>query len=654
MVSKSIGRPSAARYGRWFEVGVSGSLILFAFVIRLYRLDAQSIWWDEGHSLQMASAPIAQIPTLPGMDVHPPGYFVALHGWISLIGDSQFSIRYLSLCFSLLTVALLLRFGRVLGGLSVGWWAALLTAVSPFYVAYAQEVRMYAMVTFWATASVYFLWRFLQDKDPLSHLRGKLWLIGYVLTTTLSLYTHYFTLFLIAFQNVVWLIWLWRGHYHSAEPQLGHESETNSMLWSPQLSLWLGSQLAIFLLFIPQLRLATRQIGGYANPNLNPPGLIDFISQSWQAYTSGLTIDPTMIRPYLIVIALVLIGGVFLHLGDKRFLFLVTWLIIPLGLYYLILQSRPSFEPRYMMLVTPSIFLLLGLTVANSGRIMPILGIGLAAVFVVGLYHYFNDVAFFKDDAEAVTRWLGEETTANDIVFVDVPHPFDYYAKDIPAPVDYLFVDIHTAADVLNEAALGRDHFYWVTWWGSDTDPRGVIPYLLQKQAGPEQASKQFRGYHVVRYDLSDQPFSLPTDLSATEVNFDNVLLLNGLAYSQQLELGQAGWVTVEFLQMADMAVNYKLSLRLRTPTGEVLSQTDKLILNDRHFQTADWPIDDPALNRGINVFALPLADPTYRGPLILEAVVYNADDLASIAAYGVPTTNDDLVSAQIGQVEVH
>jgi hypothetical protein len=75
--------------------------------------------------------------------------------------------------------------------------------------------------------------------------------------------------------------------------------------------------------------------------------------------------------------------------------------------------------------------------------------------------------------------------------------------------------------------------------------------------------------------------------------------------------------------------------------------------LNDRHFQTAAWPPDDPALNRGINVFTLPLVEGGYQGSLTLEAVVYNADDLASIAAYGVPTTNDDLVSAQIGQVEV-
>jgi hypothetical protein len=212
-------------------------------------------------------------------------------------------------------------------------------------------------------------------------------------------------------------------------------------------------------------------------------------------------------------------------------------------------------------------------------------------------------------------------------------------------------VDIHTAADTLNRVALGGDRLYWVTWWGSDTDPRGVIPYLLQKQAGPRAGEMQFRGYRVDWYNLSQQPFSLPTDLTPIDVNFEDVLRLDGLAYGQTLAPGQSGWATLHFSQLAPIAVNYKVSLRLRAPDGRLLAQDDRLLLNDRHFQTSAWPLEDPALNQATNVYTLPLNDPTYHGPLTLEAVVYNAGTLAAIAAYGVPTTNDDLVSSQIGQV---
>ncbi|HXW00676.1 MAG TPA: hypothetical protein VEC93_19825, partial [Anaerolineae bacterium] len=57
-------------------------ILWLAFGLRLYHLDFQSIWWDEGHSIFVASQPISQIPTLPAMDVHPPAYFVLLHLWM--------------------------------------------------------------------------------------------------------------------------------------------------------------------------------------------------------------------------------------------------------------------------------------------------------------------------------------------------------------------------------------------------------------------------------------------------------------------------------------------------------------------------------------------------------------------------------------------
>ncbi|HHJ07372.1 MAG TPA: hypothetical protein ENK24_07720 [Anaerolineae bacterium] len=334
--------------------------------------------------------------------------------------------------------------------------------------------------------------------------------------------------------------------------------------------------------------------------------------------------------------------------------FILSWLLVPLTLYFIVLQQRPSYEPRYMMLVTPALFLLFGLAFSAKGWGANLLGTATAVILLAGLGSYYTNEAFFKDDAAGVTQWLAAETTPDDIVYVDVPHPFHYYANRIPAPTRYLFVDIHTAAGTLNQEALGKNRLYWITWWGSDTDPRGVISYLLRKQAGPPTEEKQFRGYRVERYTLSGQPFSLPDKLSPAAVNFDNVLLLDGLAYSKTLSPGEAAWVTLHFSQLRPTDINYKISLRLRAPDGSLLAQVDKAILDDRHFQTAAWPIEDPALNQAINVYTLPLNRPNYTGPLTLEAVVYNAATGDSIAAYGVPTTNDDLVSARIGEITVN
>ncbi len=583
----------------------------------------------------MASAPIAQIPTLPGMDVHPPGFFAMLHGWMVIAGRSEFALRYLSLVFSVLTVALLVRFGRRMDGWRVGLTAGWLAALSPFYVAYAQEVRMYAVVTFFALASIYFQWEIIFGRRA-SVRRNT---VFYAIATVAALYTHYFTLFLLAAENVLWLGWtVFRRR--------------QKLRWQ----VWLGGQLAVLALFSPQLWIASRQIAGYANPNLQPPTLGYFVAHSWQAYTIGLAIDPARAVPYLWATAGFIAVGMLatrITFHFSLFTFHFSLFIIPLAFYFIVLQARPSYEPRYMMLVTPSLFLLMGLAFAPKNWASAALGLAVAAIFVLGLHGYFTDPAFFKDDSAGVANWLAAETTPADIVLVDVPHPFHYYADRIPAPTEYLFVDVHTAAGVLNRKARGKNRLYWVTWRGSDTDPRGIIPFLLSKQAGAPQGEKQFRGYRVQWWRLTDAPFSLPADLPPAEVNFDNVLRLDGLAFSHLVAAGGFGWVTMHLSLQQPTAIDYKISVRLRAADGRVLAQSDKYILNDRHVRTSAWIPADPALNQAINVFLLPLSNPNVRGAVTLEAVVYNGATGDAIAAYGVPTTNDDLVSAQIGSVQI-
>ncbi|MFQ5612753.1 MAG: glycosyltransferase family 39 protein [Anaerolineae bacterium] len=634
-------------------------VLLLAFGLRLYRLGSQSIWWDEGHSIQMASAPISHIPTLPGMDVHPPGYFVLLHQWMALTGLSEFALRYLSVLFSLATVALAMRFGRVLqpgrARLDLALLAGLLTALSPLYVAYAQEVRMYAMVTFWALASVYLQWRLLAGS------RGRWLWPGYVVATALSLYTHYFTGFLLLFENLAWLIWVWRAGPGGAR--------------RARVTGWFGAQLGVLVLFGPQLSIALRQVTAYTNPNLVPPALGTFLGRSWQAYTVGLTVRPGLAGWGMGVALVVLAVGAGWALAGPRpggggasgypALFFAGWLVLPLGAYYLVLQRQPSFEPRYMMLITPALFLLLAyglLRLAAAGAGGPALAwlgsLALLAVFGLGLHSYFTDVDFFKDDSAAVAAWLAAETTANDVVLVDVPHPFHYYAArgDIPAPVEYLFVDVHTAAQTLTEKTRGRERLFWVTWPRGDTDPRGVIPFLAGKQ-GQHLGRVAFRGYNVDGYRLGGQPFSLPDELAPASLVFGDggagLFRLDGLAYGGRSAESQQVWTTLHFSLLRETEVDYRVSVRLRGSDGRVVAQVDKDLLNDRHFRTSAWPLDDARLNQAVNVYTLPVAPDAPPGDYTLEVVVYDAATLAPLPVQGASAGAADPGLARVGQLTV-
>ena len=398
----------------------------------------------------------------------------------------------------------------------------------------------------------------------------------------------------------------------------------------------------------------------YTNPNLIPPDLATFLGRTWQAYTVGLTIDPIPARWGMWILAGLIVASSLLWLVTRSgrgrsgftaqlfvFALLIAWLLLPLAAYYVVLQRQPSFEPRYMMLITPALFLLLAVSLSQAARAVATASslapryLLYAAIFTVpllilltGLYSYFTNQTYFKDDSAGVARWLATETTANDIVYVDVPHPFHYYAAQglIRAPVRYLFVDIHTAADVLNREAAGRDRLFWVSWWGGDTDPRGVIPFLVEKTGRP-LGQQAFRGYQIAWFDLPDEAaasFSLPRDLPPVQATFGDVLQLDGAAFggvanTAATPAGEPVWATLHFTLLRDTDVDYKVSLRLRSETGQLVSQLDRELLNDRHFRTSAWPLSDPALNQAINVYLLPLAPDTPPGPYQLEVVVYDA-----------------------------
>ena len=99
------------------------------------------------------------------------------------------------------------------------------------------------------------------------------------------------------------------------------------------------------------------------------------------------------------------------------------------------------------------------------------------------------------------------------------------------APAQYLFVDINTVAERLTDLAKGRDRIFWVRWFESDTDPRGVVPFLLEK-FGTLRVSAAFRGFDVASYQIApDTRFELAPGLNDAAVDFGDQVQLIGSAF---------------------------------------------------------------------------------------------------------------------------
>lgn len=134
---------SLAHLSPWLLAGI----ILLGFMLRIYRIGDKGLWLDEAFSVWMARNSLPElIAWLLRVDQHPPLYYVLLHFWLWL-GDSAAQVRTLSALFGTLTLPIMFLLGRRISGSGVGLTAALILALSPFHVRFAQETRMYALLT---------------------------------------------------------------------------------------------------------------------------------------------------------------------------------------------------------------------------------------------------------------------------------------------------------------------------------------------------------------------------------------------------------------------------------------------------------------------------------------------------------------------------
>lgn len=122
-----------------------------ALLVRLYRLDAQSLWLDEGSTWQMIQAGWgALFADLFNPTSAYPLYHVLLKAWSSLFGDSEWALRLPSaLSGAAAVVGVYLAAQELAARRAMQLYpagAALLALAAPFAIWYAQEAKVYSLL----------------------------------------------------------------------------------------------------------------------------------------------------------------------------------------------------------------------------------------------------------------------------------------------------------------------------------------------------------------------------------------------------------------------------------------------------------------------------------------------------------------------------
>lgn len=214
----------------WWAPATIGAL---ALGVRLFRLHWPGLWSDEGFAVFLARLGLSELLLGTANDLHPPLFYLFLKVWL-LPGWSVVYARLLPVLCGVLTVAVVYRMGREAFSPAVGGWAALYAALGPMAVAYAREVRMYALLLLLATLAFYLAWRWAVSRAPGA------W-AGYVAAMLGALYTQNLAVALFLVVNGLVFVLLVRQR-----------------LWRTLLP-WLAGQLLVLVGYLPWLPIALYQ-----------------------------------------------------------------------------------------------------------------------------------------------------------------------------------------------------------------------------------------------------------------------------------------------------------------------------------------------------------------------------------------------------------
>ena len=125
---------------------ILAAAMVTALCLACIRLGERAIWLDEAVTFYIAHQPIPELVVNVQWDNHPFLHYLAMWVWLKF-GDSEFWFRFSSaLCF-VFTAPVVYIMARTVGGRRAGLYAAWLAATAPFLIRYAQEARMYALLT---------------------------------------------------------------------------------------------------------------------------------------------------------------------------------------------------------------------------------------------------------------------------------------------------------------------------------------------------------------------------------------------------------------------------------------------------------------------------------------------------------------------------
>lgn len=603
-------------------------LFCLAFALRLYRLEAQSLWADEGNSAAMALRDFYSIALHSAADIHPPLYYWLLKLWTILLGTSEWALRSLSVFLGVLLVALIYALGKEFWDEKVALVSMALAAFHPFQVYYAQEARMYILV---ALLGAFSFWSALRWWKKESFRAGAI----FVLATAMGLYTHYSFPLIMVVQNLAFLLLLTANSFRRRIGIKGY------------IARWFLLQVLPFILYAPWAFIAIKRLISW--PAIAEYSALTAIKEALGALTFG-PVSKQPLASALMVFSLFLTGsGFYWRKSWQVVVILWAWLLAPFLMMVLLGLFRGAYL-KFLLISAPPFCLLLALSFSDlkgfvraAGAFSFMCVLLLFSVTLKDLYFHFT-----KDDYRSIARYIEATEKPGDLIILNAPGQIDvfnyYYKGKLPIwpiprerPPDRRKVE--------EELAIITSHpgkIFAILWGEREADPEGIVESWLEKHTF--KAGESWRGnVRFAIYVVPESQISRQGEVSEGKA-FGSPALFRLTGYivgAQEVESGNVLPIILTWQAERPTLRRYKVTLQLLNSAGLVASQYDAEPEGGRR-PTSSWNPGDVIIDN-IGLMVRPGTPP---GHYTLILAVYDAE-----TGERLPVLNQDHLT--LGEVKI-
>lgn len=613
-------------------------ILLAAAAARFHRLGAQSLWYDEGlaygHSLRTLPELISQLQP----NVHVPAYFALLGGWQRLTGSSEFALRMLSALFSLLGVAWTYALGARLFHPIAGLAAAALVALNSFSIYYAQEARMYAMLTAIAGGS---MWLFIAlPRWRAGERSGWGRIIGLGLVNALGIYTHFAQALLMLAQVALAAL-----KFCAALIDKPSALRRGPPSWRRWLQVPLAHCLTLAL-FLPWLPIAIAQLGNRSH-RLQHLSIDQIIGEILGFFAFGSVHKLTAGSVIYVILFFLFLG--LLPAASRRFdwwkaLLPIAWVLISTAAFLLIglgdsfLRFLLPAQLGFALWLGRGFWILWQFPIRWGQlvlRVMPKLGSALAfAICLVALFRgldrLYHHPDFQRDDMRGLARQIEADLRAGDAIIVSAPGLQEllryYYKADAPVYALPTAADEQMTRSQVLDIITAHDRLHVIFYGAEQQDPNLVVETTLNKNAFEfdDRWIDDLRYARYVGQTALDDRQGLDIDFGG-EITLDSYALSAALISPGDVLRAQLVWQAIKA-----PGARYKVFLQLLDSEGALAAQRDSEPAAGSSMTTAWLPGDSIVDNHGL---VIPADAPA--GEYRLIAGLYNIEDPAARLTVG-------------------